>query len=62
MKNEINNEAEGIDMCEWEPAEDFKTSPFLTSCGEIHWKQDEVSDFTFCPYCGKRLKEVRRNE
>ncbi len=62
MKNEINNEAEVIDMCEWESAEDFKTSPFFTSCGEFHWRQDEASDFIFCPYCGKRLKEVSRDE
>lgn len=46
------------DVCEWSYIEKYKTSPLETSCGKTHWRQDEISQFNFCPYCGKKIKVV----
>ena len=44
------------EFCKWNYVEDDKTSPLKTSCGKLHYRQEEVSEFLFCPYCGKLIK------
>lgn len=59
---DVEHNAESLHMCEWKYAEAYETSPCVTSCGKIHWRQDEIAEFNYCPYCGKKIREARRNE
>ena len=56
------------DECEWKYVEKYKISPLTsalaleTSCKKIHFRQDEISQFNYCPYCGKKIKVVNEND
>lgn len=55
---DIINEAEAkwkSEVCEWKPHD--KAKNVLIVHGELHYRH-YVSEWKFCPYCGKRIKIV----
>lgn len=60
MKTKKQTNKATTNTCEWNNAEGCA---YQTSCGETHYFATagiKENDFNFCPFCGKKIKEVAK--